>query len=649
MKHLFVFLALAGFAVSVTAQTIVSTSPQPKNVVLEEYTGINCPYCPDGHRIANELMETYPGRVFAINIHQGSYASPSTGQPDYRTSFGDALAGQTNLTGYPCGTINRHVFSSPAPMTAGGTAHGRGNWNNCANQIMAVTSPVNVAIDASLNEATREISILLEVYYTSNEAMSTNKVNIAVLQDYVLGPQSGSSYNPDYIFGTQYYHMHMLRTLLFGQWGITIPTTTAGTFWDTAFVYTVPANYGAIPAELFDLALVAFVSQGNQEILSGDEYRIPYALDAGVKDIANVPSMVCGTTPFSPTFTLFNNGSTTITSATIDYTIDGGAASTINFTGSLAMGDDTVITLPAITPSANGSHTLEIVVSDPNSGTDNQSFNDEIATSFVTFVTNITMPQTQNFASTTFPPADWASLDAGGDGANWARGSAGHTAAGSAFINFYNISSGQTDDLMLSPADFSTMNNATMSFWVAYRQYSSENDKLQVDVSTNCGTTWTNEWQKSGTSLATGADVTSNWTSPSASEWREELIDLSDYDGMSDVMIRIRATSAYGNNLFVDDINIDEALSVNPVALDASLSIYPNPATDYITVSASDISAQQFSVTIFNANGDIVMFSDGHQSGDLVNINTGDLDNGSYIVQVQSGNGFWNSPLVINR
>ena len=31
------------------AQTIVSTSPENKKIILEEYTGIHCTYCPDGH------------------------------------------------------------------------------------------------------------------------------------------------------------------------------------------------------------------------------------------------------------------------------------------------------------------------------------------------------------------------------------------------------------------------------------------------------------------------------------------------------------------------------------------------------------------------------------------------------------------------
>lgn len=617
------------------SQTIVSTTPANKNVLLEEYTGINCPNCPDGHRIANEIMEANPGRVFGINIHQGSYATPSSGQPDFRTAYGDALAGQTALTGYPCGTINRHAFTSPAPMTSGGTAQSRSNWVNCTNQIMAQASPVNVAIDASLNEATRELSILVEVYYTSAGSPSTNSLNIAVLQDYVLGPQSGSSYNPDYIFGTQYYHMHMLRTLLFGQWGVTIPSTTAGTFYDTAFVYTIPASYGAITAEMYNLKFVAFVSQGHQEVLTADEFKILYPLDAAVSEIIDVPAVMCAGS-FTPSVTLTNNGATTITTANINYYIDSETPTTQVWNGTLASGASTVVALPSITPATGGSHIFNVDVSDPNGATDNFSINDATETSFVAFLTNITAPVQQAFTSSTFPPTDWASLDASGDGLNWSRGTAGHSAAGSAFINFYNIGAGAYDDMILSPADFSTMTNASLTFYVAYRQYGTENDKLQVDVSTNCGTSWTTEWTKQGTALTTGADVTSNWTAPSAAEWRQELVDLSDYDGLSDVMIRFRATSAYGNNLFFDDVNIDEALSINQTSDNASVDVYPNPANDQAVVEINAINAGYASVTLYDATGRLVIsenttINSGHN---LMTLNTSNLNAGVYSVTV---------------
>ncbi|MCB0453277.1 MAG: hypothetical protein KDC94_10420, partial [Aequorivita sp.] len=76
-KKLPLSLVFALFACATYAQTIVSTSPQDQNVVLEEFTGIHCVFCPQGHAIAKAIQDANPDRVTLINIHQGGYAVPS--------------------------------------------------------------------------------------------------------------------------------------------------------------------------------------------------------------------------------------------------------------------------------------------------------------------------------------------------------------------------------------------------------------------------------------------------------------------------------------------------------------------------------------------------------------------------------------------
>ena len=68
--------------------TIVSLTPSNRNVVLEEFTGIYCQYCPDGHKRANELKDAHPDRVNIINVHEGYYADNN-----YTTAFGTAFTG----------------------------------------------------------------------------------------------------------------------------------------------------------------------------------------------------------------------------------------------------------------------------------------------------------------------------------------------------------------------------------------------------------------------------------------------------------------------------------------------------------------------------------------------------------------------------
>ena len=84
MKKL-ITLSTAIFCVSfLFAQSFVSTTPENKNIVLEEFTGIHCVYCPDGHLQAQNLYNANPGDVVLVNIHTGSYANPNAGEPDFK-------------------------------------------------------------------------------------------------------------------------------------------------------------------------------------------------------------------------------------------------------------------------------------------------------------------------------------------------------------------------------------------------------------------------------------------------------------------------------------------------------------------------------------------------------------------------------------
>src|SRR5688572_25039259 len=111
MKKIITLIVSGIFAtVPVFAQTLVSTAVQPRNAVLEEFTGVNCVNCPDGHVRANQLYAAFPGRVVLINVHSGGYAVPSAGQLDLRTPYGDAIDAFAGVAAYPSGTMNRVVW-----------------------------------------------------------------------------------------------------------------------------------------------------------------------------------------------------------------------------------------------------------------------------------------------------------------------------------------------------------------------------------------------------------------------------------------------------------------------------------------------------------------------------------------------------------
>ena len=361
MKKLFLSVAicaLAVFGLNAQNERFVDSVPTNKNVVLEEYTGIGCQYCPDGHRRANELASANPGRVFIINVHVGYYANNT-----YTTEFGDSLISQTGYSGFPAGTVNRRIFSDlcdQGESTHTTTDLNRGHWTTAARRVMAETSPVNIAARGTFDWSTRELSITVQLYYTTDEANSTNKLNLAITQDNVLGQQaSGITWNPTQMVGSKYRHMHMLRHLITGQWGDDITTTTAGSFVEKTYNYTIPESLGspnAIAAVLEDLHFVAFVAQGKQEILTGCKVEIENTnmptVNPHLLGLNNVP-VYDYSTDAKVNALVTNGGSDTITAISFQYTVANGTPQTYDWTGEITYQDSKTIEFPTLTVNTN--------------------------------------------------------------------------------------------------------------------------------------------------------------------------------------------------------------------------------------------------------------------------------------------------------
>ena len=373
---------LTGFS-----QTIVSTDSQNKKVILEEYTGIYCVYCPDGHSRAQALKNQYPNDVFLINIHTGGYAipNPAINDPDFRTPFGDAIASQSNLTGYPSGSVNRQYFSSLA--SNGGTAMGRGNWNTAASQVLNQSAYVNVGVEATINVQNNELTVHVEGYYTGNSPQNTNYLNVVLTQNNTLGPQTGGG------MGSDYNHMHRLVHMITGQWGEVISTTSTGSFIDETFTYTIPSNYNGIDVLITELNVIAFITETQQEIISGAEYTptfvgIEHSNDAAVMGLDDNLNDNCGEIA-SPSVVVQNNGTDPITSLSIEYSSNDGSSETYSWTGSIASLEFTSIELPSIGYSPSNTNSVNIIISDDDNNNNNSNTfyfdqSNSYETSFVT-------------------------------------------------------------------------------------------------------------------------------------------------------------------------------------------------------------------------------------------------------------------------
>jgi PKD repeat protein len=143
-------------------------------------------------------------------------------------------------------------------------------------------------------------------------------------------------------------------------------------------------------------------------------------------------------------------------------------------------------------------------------------------------------------------------------------------------MNFFDYNAaGQTDDLLLPVIDLTTAIHPVFYFDVAYRQYTGSSDALKIEISTDCGTTYTpSTYNKSGATLATVTPpVTTKFSPTLASQWRKDTLDLTPYIG-NKIRLKMVGMCGYGNDLFIDNFEIKEYISGNtPVA---NFTISPN-------------------------------------------------------------------------
>lgn len=232
---------------------------------------------------------------------------------------------------------------------------------------------MNVAVEATIDVQTRVLVVHVEAYYTGNSPQNTNFLNVALLQNNTKGPQTGGGQ------GNNYNHMHRLVELLTGQWGEIINTTTAGTFVDRTFTYTIPADYRNIPAMLEDMEVVAFITETHKEIPSGNRALpsftgIANANDANIRSIEPIDP-TCSEN-IAPLINIKNEGQNDLTSLTISYEINGDSH-TYNWTGNIPALHNEDIQLPETAYTIQATNTLSVSI--PN---DDDNSNNEQTTTF---------------------------------------------------------------------------------------------------------------------------------------------------------------------------------------------------------------------------------------------------------------------------
>jgi PKD repeat protein len=187
------------------------------------------------------------------------------------------------------------------------------------------------------------------------------------------------------------------------------------------------------------------------------------------------------------------------------------------------------------------------------------------------------------FENTSQFNADWIIKDPSGGESFMRTTSAAATGSASVWIrNFLTNAIGENDELISPSYDLSTLSNPAFKFKVAFaRRTTSNADRLLVWWSLDCGETWVLKLPMVGGSLETSGGVKTSFWTPTANDWVEKTIDLSSITTETNVRFKFAFQSGEGNNLYLDDINIDGTVSIeDPLNNIGSFNVYPNPSTN---------------------------------------------------------------------
>lgn len=289
-----------------TAQSLVSTQPQDRTALLEDFTGIHCGYCPDGHAIAAAIEAQNPDEVVIIGVHAGGYAVPGAGEPDFQTVDGAAIDAFFTIGGYPAGVINRHTFAGENDIS-------RSQWASAVEEMLALASPVNLGVESNFDPVSRDLTVTVELFYTADSPdPGSDWISVALKENHLFGWQT--DYGPSGNH-TNYDHTHVLRDHITPTWGEEVTTTSAGTSVTRTYVYNVPAAW-----DISNCEVVAFVSEYQEEVYQVREVVADGGTTLVIGDLG-LTSPYDHAAGSNGNTTTFGNGFTNMLGTSEDFTI----------------------------------------------------------------------------------------------------------------------------------------------------------------------------------------------------------------------------------------------------------------------------------------------------------------------------------------
>ena len=237
-------------------------------VLIEDFTGQMCGNCPNAHRQAALLKETYGENLVIIAVHSTGFATPVPvlGFPiDFRTPMGDELAlyYEASNAGLPVGIVNRRDWNG-SPLTR------YANWGTLVSAVLAEEPKMGISLEKTYDDGTRKLDIQANLeYFTAGDA--NHRIVAVITEDSLISKQYDFSIPAQEV--DEYVQNHVLRTSITpGTWGIPVKGNTIfiGEKIEHSFSITLDPAWRAEKCH----AVVYVINNSTREILQVEEIKV---------------------------------------------------------------------------------------------------------------------------------------------------------------------------------------------------------------------------------------------------------------------------------------------------------------------------------------------------------------------------------------
>ncbi len=414
-----------------------------------------------------------------------------------------------------------------------------------------------------------------------------------MLQDSIMGSQSGMTGNPAQVVNGTYCHMHILRDMITPAWGESIAPTTQGTLITKTYEYQIPESIGSpngvevILDHIFFLAWVSECYQGTptRPILNACELEKTYMSNEPIyPSMGEVTQRINASCSLEKNFdfTLTNIGTDPLTSVKFSAAI-AGATQEFEWTGELPSGDNTKMDFTMEIPYGSFNGTLNIIEAN------GQPF--ESSMGFV--AVSQEWAEVECEGETTMIKV-YIIQDQWGEQITWdIINSAGEIIANGGPYQ-HLIGSGVTQ------ANVETLNDIPVNDCYLFRIYDSNNN----GICCNYGNGYYYIKDANGNRIIEGD---------------------GEFGSMASHLISIK-----GNTTSVDAVSQE------------TLKVYPNPANDYLTVEG-----EMTSLEVYNAIGQRMLAK--MVNGNSTRINLSEFNNGIYFLRVNNNGEVTTRKFSVNR